>query len=159
MARKGEKGHNAHHLEGLSPNERFDKFTPHRHENDCWIWNGPRNNYGYGSFSLNSKAHIASRWIYEYLYGPVGSLVVDHVCNNRPCVNPYHLRAITNRANILRGDCRGGKNIRKTHCLRGHPLFGENLYRAVNGTRQCRACHTFRERRRLEKQRQAGHLA
>jgi hypothetical protein len=29
---------------------------------------------------------------------------------------------------------------RRTHCKRGHPLSGENLYTRPNGYRMCRAC-------------------
>lgn len=31
-------------------------------------------------------------------------------------------------------------NKEKTHCHRGHELFGQNLYINTNGHRQCRLC-------------------
>ncbi len=31
--------------------------------------------------------------------------------------------------------------VKKSHCHRGHPLSGDNLYVAPSGIRNCRACH------------------
>lgn len=33
-----------------------------------------------------------------------------------------------------------GKHPKRTHCRRGHPLEGENLYKKPNGGRQCKIC-------------------
>jgi hypothetical protein len=40
---------------------------------------------------------------------------------------------------------------RPTHCKRGHPLRGNNLYVNPSGYRQCRACHRLRMRRRYRR--------
>lgn len=42
----------------------------------------------------------------------------------------------------------------QTHCLRGHPLSGDNV-RQVGNTRHCRACNKLRNRRSYEKRRRA----
>lgn len=34
----------------------------------------------------------------------------------------------------------GSHNGRKTHCHRGHPLSGDNLYRPRDGKRRCKQC-------------------
>ena len=41
-----------------------------------------------------------------------------------------------------------GPASKRTHCKRGHPLSGENLYRAPNGTRHCLTCNRARDRAR-----------
>lgn len=57
------------------------------------------------------KAH---RFSYEAHKGPIPEgLEIDHVCRNRSCVNPEHLRAVTRRENMrnlagVRSDSRTG---------------------------------------------------
>lgn len=43
------------------------------------------------------------RWLYESLHGPLGDLVVDHLCENKRCFRPDHLEAVTNAKNVRRG--------------------------------------------------------
>lgn len=101
MARKGEKGHNAHHLDGLSPNERFDKFTPNRHENDCWIWQGPVSTNGYGNIHFQRKTVSAHKFSYERFIGPVpAGMKICHRCDTPLCVNPEHFFLGTHRQNM-----------------------------------------------------------
>lgn len=40
----------------------------------------------------------------------------------------------------------GSRNGKKTHCLRGHPLSGDNLYTDPSGQRHCRTCQRERQR-------------
>lgn len=46
-----------------------------------------------------------------------------------------------------------GKNfyLNKTHCKKGHPLSGENLYQRSNGWRDCRTCRADASKRQREK--------
>jgi len=34
-----------------------------------------------------------------------------------------------------------GRSRKRTHCKRGHPLEGDNIYKKPNGGRQCKICH------------------
>lgn len=75
-------------------------------------------------------------------------LVCDHICRNRACIEPSHLRMTTQRLNILTGTSPAAINAQKLSCNRGHVLAGENLTILVSGERRCRACHRYRQRRR-----------
>lgn len=118
----------------------------------CWRWLGIRHQgYGWTRAPHSGPMSNAHRVVYEMVFGtlPQG-LHVDHLCRVKECVNPDHLEAVSPRVNILRGEGIPAKNARKTHCLRGHPLSGANLY-VYKGGRWCRECR--RERNRSSKRR------
>ena len=88
----------------------------------CWLWAGAVGGHGYGN--ITSGGHIgktlrAHRVAYALLVGnlPEGVLL-DHVCHNKLCVNPAHLRVATPAQNLfntnLRKDSRSGcKGVRR----------------------------------------------
>lgn len=114
----------------------------------CWIWRGFRKPDGYARVGRNGKlvyVHVAS---YEEFVGPVPEgLELDHLCRNPSCLNPDHLEPVTHAENIRRGQA--GENMRqKTHCPKGHPYSGDNLYIGGDGKRRCRACMSATKKRR-----------
>jgi len=84
--------------------ERFwAKVNKSQHENGCWEWTGAKVPAGYGAFQLGGglrKTVGAHRFSYEISVGDIPSgLFIDHICHNPACVNPDHLRAVTNQQN------------------------------------------------------------
>jgi hypothetical protein len=117
----------------------------------CWHWTAPLDWAGYGRFNAGpGRTNMqAYKWAYETFIGPVPEgLVLDHLCRVRHCVNPYHLEAVTQHENIMRGDTVPAANARKTHCPQGHPYDEENTIINHRGSRECRICVTARRRRR-----------
>lgn len=115
----------------------------------CWIWGGVPTWDGYGRFGKgDDRAH---RRAYELAIGPIpAGLVIDHLCEVRMCVNPAHLKATTQRENVLRS-VRTMPNINaaKTHCPEGHEYTAENTYRRPGKTgRECRTCRSRAKTRR-----------
>lgn len=131
----------------LSPEERFWSKVDKGDGSGCWIWTANLRQ-GYGVFRLGAL-RPAHRVAWEWAKGPVpDGLPLDHLCRNRACVRPSHLEPVTHRENILRGNGFSGRNARKTHCKRGHPLSGENLepYALSKGRRICKICQLAKQR-------------
>jgi hypothetical protein len=138
--------------------ERFWAKVDRRGPDECWPWLGCKRPLGYGSFSVSSYRTVgAHRVAYELAHGatlPSKSswLCIDHLCRTPSCVNPRHLELVTYRENTLRGDTIPARHLAKTHCPRGHPLSGANLYlRMRPGTRLlkqrcCRLCRRMSNR-------------
>lgn len=108
----------------------------------CWIWTANTSGgTGYGNFWLGRSYGKAHRFSYELMKGAIpDGLDLDHLCRVRACVNPAHLEAVTRQENIKRSPIAiATRNAAKTHCPKGHPYAGDNLYIA-RGRRTCRAC-------------------
>lgn len=120
---------------------RFIRMT--RPEGNCVVWTG-RKDFGYGGFTPSkNKRFRAHRWAYEMFRGPIPTgLVLDHLCRNPACVDPWHLEAVTQLVNRERGlPIASALNALKTHCIKGHPFDEANTIQRKNRVgRTCRLC-------------------
>ena len=120
-------------------------------QGDCWVWTGYITGDGYGWAGVNGKSAHAHRLSYEQMVGEIPEgLQLDHLCRNRPCVNPYHVEPVTPRVNTMRGDAPSSLNARKTHCKRNHEFTPENTYVKKDGARWCRICRDAASRKHKE---------
>jgi hypothetical protein len=77
--------------------------------NGCWLWTGSTNGR-YGHIRLQKKLRRVHRIAYEFCIGPIGNNEIDHLCNNKLCLNPEHLEAVTGFENRRRQHQRDPRN-------------------------------------------------
>lgn len=80
---------------------REERFWPKVKKSDgCWEWGASKNSAGYAVLGGVVGSHLAHRISYEMHNGPIPpGLSIDHMCRNRGCVNPEHLRLATHAIN------------------------------------------------------------
>jgi len=131
----------------ISPYTR-DKFLGQVLLSDgCWEFTGYKTVDGYGKLSRA----LAHRFAYAIWVGPlIDGMDVDHLCRNRSCVRPDHIRLATISEN------RGQSRRSRPACPQGHAYTPENTYVWRVGTRQCYACSRARTARRTAARRLAA---
>ncbi len=116
-----------------------------RKTDHCWEWMGSKDTTGYGRIHANGRQRPAHRVSYEMHVGPIpDGLEIDHLCNNRGCVNPEHLDVVTRRQNILRSSHAG-----KMFCPSGHLMDERNTayWGKKRVGRFCRECDRQKRRK------------
>lgn len=100
------------------PNRFWDKVEKC---DGCWNWTAFIGPDGYGRFMINQVPHLAHRVSFQRSFGEIpAGMEIDHICHNRICVNPTHLRIATHAQNNqnpqgARRDSRSGiRGVRQT---------------------------------------------
>lgn len=109
----------------------------------CWLWNGQVTTNGYGAYSFTEylatrikqgerREVRAHRYAWEKEHGPIPEgAEIDHICHNRLCVRPSHLRPTTRKQN---GENRSGATARSKSGVRGvSQIRSSGRWRAVVG--------------------------
>lgn len=120
---------------------------------ECWEWQGAILSNGYGGLTINLRSYKAHRVSYDLFNGNLSNkLLIDHTCRNRLCVNPDHLRQVTDKVNVTENSISiPYLNSIKSHCQKGHEFTHENTKMEKWGSRRCRECEKLRSiRRRLK---------
>jgi hypothetical protein len=128
-------------------------------EHPCIEWPGPVNADGYGILNTTidgvQKRFRQHRVVYEAVFGEIpDGLVLDHLCRNRICSQPWHLEPVTRGENVKRGivgDVQRARHAARTQCKHGHELSGDNVKMKVDGHgveyRECVTCRREISRR------------
>lgn len=140
--------------EAQTISDRFMRFVSPDPNSGCWLWVGSDDGRsdagkGYGKFGVDlgggrMRMRSAHRVSYEIFVGTIPEgLQIDHLCRVKCCVNPQHLEPVTAKENCIRAGA-GNIQMARTHCPKGHPYSGGNLYvkRSKSGgdNRICREC-------------------
>ena len=122
----------------------------------CWWWKSHMDTKGYGRFFYHCICYSAHRFAYLTSVGDIpDGLELDHLCNNKTCVRPDHLKPTTHRENIVRAFVVRGPTL---VCKRGHrdriPVYDKRYGRTHT---ICGTCLKA-TRRRSKARRQAKRL-
>ena len=112
---------------------------------ECWRWSGATSTNGYGVFKVEKKLKKAHRLTYEYFIGDIPyGLVIDHLCENKMCVNPFHLEAVTIEENVRRAaENRRYERVQSDKgCINGHPFnrIKTRINKSGHIQRYCLSC-------------------
>lgn len=145
-------------LDDINIYKIFSKILINK-ENSCWEYTGAIGGDGYGRFSIypngGRKYLLVHRIMFKlFKEDLVSNKVIDHICMNRKCCNPDHLRQVTLKENAMENTyyAIGTKERNTTHCPSGHEYTEDNTYlyyqkKTGKTMRNCVTCRSQRSRK------------
>lgn len=101
---------------------------------ECWLFDGPLNDAGYGRFRWRGKRWFAHRVAFTSTYGPVtDGVFICHHCDNPRCVRPDHLFAGSHDDN-MRDMARKGRHH---NCAGERHAMAKLTAEQVSAIRRC----------------------
>lgn len=142
---------------------RLWKRVDRRGPDECWLWLGFTDRYGYGSMHVAAESRPSSakvhRLVWESVNGPIpDGYTIDHACHNddvkchegndcthRRCCNPAHLRLLSrsDNARLGRKRCLSHPDRQRVFDLRWAGWSYTQIASATGYTRRhvIRICH------------------
>jgi hypothetical protein len=111
----------------------------------CWHFLGTHRKH-------DGRPVLANKYVYRLLYelvrGPIpkGHVAHHQRCDDKACVNPWHVEPMTQSQHMMEHGFGGDANVgqaAKTHCRNGHEYNVANTYaykRHGRNERHCRTC-------------------
>jgi hypothetical protein len=116
--------------------DTVNKETKEHIQSGCWRWIGSLTKWGYGYYYENSRkiyAHRAAALTHR-CQNIVGKHV-HHRCGNKWCVNPFHLKILTEDQHIWQ-HCRGRRDMGTCVVARAKYENGQMLMRGLNAAEE-----------------------
>ena len=140
----------------ISITERFWKHVDKRGPDECWLWLGTKNLFGYGYLWSNElKRNVqAHRVAYLIKTGNYPTDYACHTCDTPSCVNPNHIfngTAHDNSIDMMKKGRQVNQYKNRTSCSAGHEYTEKSTYITRAGTRVCKICRSRRYKKFSEK--------
>lgn len=128
---------------GVPEDVRFWSKVDIKGPDDCWLWKRALQTQGYGHLGFRGRTSRAHAVAYFLANGSIpGGLwsetcVIMHTCDVKRCCNPRHLRATTQKVNILDMVTKGRKagcklNPKSVRVIRERHRAGETCKALAN---------------------------
>lgn len=112
----------------------IDRFIPRvQFTGDCWNWTGAISG-GYGNMRWKGRHYQAHVLFYLFFNGKYPKcLQLNHLCENKRCVNPDHLEPVTGSDN---------QKYSNRFCIEGHDM---DLVGRLPNRHGCAECYAARQ--------------
>lgn len=88
-------------MENFKINKNFWSHVLIGDSNDCWIWQGKTDGFGYGQTKAGGKQIRTHRYSWIIANGDIPKgMQITHNCDVPSCVNPNHLKLGTQQSNM-----------------------------------------------------------
>lgn len=118
------------------------KLSSYTLNDECWEYNGCTDNWGYCQIMVNKKLQYAHRlaWEFHNKREIPNGMTIDHICFNRRCINPAHLRLSKMQDNRARHNTQLKAVCKKHKCKRKIVWHWSSRYNKMVRRSVCPKC-------------------